>query len=398
MTHPSEVKIMGMYVYPLGGKPQIFNWSHPDMVVSDVALQDIKLHPESLVYDKKALVYNGFTDGIDLNSYLNFHTDQTIASVNFYSKTMDHFYQRYRHHSEVNKIIPLSKLVEFAHGITEYILAYYTNKPINTAGDCVKFCTDFFDTFHTIETYDIPIDDTTHKQNYMWHTATSRPSNTWDSFNIAALNKTDGTRDRIHSKFEGGMLVQYDYDAFHVKLLAKIVGYEFEKHPYDQLKEDLNLDATYDEVKAMVFQNLYGFITPEFKAHPFFAKVQVLIDQLYYKYKTDGYISSYLYGRRFTDIANPSPNKVFNYYLQSMETEYNLNTLKSILPMLAGQKTVLGMYLYDAFVFDVPPEEDWLISTIHQKLEMDGMTVKLSIGETFGSMNKSLFDIYFKED
>jgi len=69
------------------------------------------------------------------------------------------------------------------------------------------------------------------KQNYMWYTATSRPSNTWNNFNFSALNKNDGTRNKIHSKFSNGKLVQFDYDAFHIKLLAKILDYKFTKHP-----------------------------------------------------------------------------------------------------------------------------------------------------------------------
>jgi hypothetical protein len=228
------------------------------------------------------------------------------------------------------------------------------------------------------------------KQNYMWYTATSRPSNSWNHFNFSALNKNDGTRNKIHSRFPNGKLVQFDYDAFHIKLLAKILDYKFTKHPYDEIKEELNLDIPYDEIKSKVFQNIYGTITDQFIQHPFFQRVQAMIDELYQEYIEKGYTESYFYHKRFREIEDPTPNKVFNYFLQSLETEYNVRKLKTVLPMLQDQRTVLCMYLYDAFVFDVPPGEMKLIPQLKRSFETDEMTTKCSIGGDFGSIEPYL--------
>ena len=37
------------------------------------------------------------------------------------------------------------------------------------------------------------------------------------------MNKDDGSRDRFVSRFEGGKLVQFDYDAYHPRIIGKMV-------------------------------------------------------------------------------------------------------------------------------------------------------------------------------
>jgi hypothetical protein len=46
------------------------------------------------------------------------------------------------------------------------------------------------------------------------------------------------------------------------------------------------------------------------------------------------------------------------------------------------------MYLYDAFVFDIPTESDELIGTLKKAFETDGMTTKCSVGGDFGSITE----------
>ena len=222
----------------------------------------------------------------------------------------------------------------------------------------------------------------------MWYTATGRPSNAWDSFNFSAMNKKDGSRDKIRSRFDGGKIVQFDYDAFHIKLLAKILDYQFERHPYEQIKDELGIDMDYDQFKSKVFQNIYGTITPEFIVHPFFTTIQAMIDELYSVYETDGMVKSWFYEKNFRDIQNVTPNKVFNYVLQSLETEYNVRKIKSILPYLKNKKSVFMMYLYDAFVFDIHPDEMDLIYVLQSAFETDNMSIKIYVGEDFGHIKQ----------
>ena len=387
--HPTESEVIGLYLYFMDGTTKNINFTHPDSLSSNYSLADIRLHPNSLVLNKKAMLYYGFDEGIDLNSYLHYYIHDHVDIHEFYTNVMENFYSRYYTSKKLSKIIPLSKLIEFAENIILYVLSYY--KPEEISQECINYCNDFTNTFKFIESNEIPFGDGMKKQNYMWYTATSRPSNSWNNFNFSALNKNDGTRNKIHSRFENGKIVQFDYDAFHIKLLAKILDYKFTKHPYDEIKEELGLDIPYDEVKSRVFQNIYGTITDQFLQHPFFQRVQAMIDELYQEYVEKGYTESYFYHKRFREIEDPTPNKVFNYFLQSLETEYNVRKLKTVLPMLQDQRTVLCMYLYDAFVFDVPPDEIEFIPHLKRSFETDEMTTKCSIGSDFGSIKPYLY-------
>lgn len=384
--HPSESDILALYLYFQNGETQLINFSHPDNVFSDIRLDEIRLHPKSLIFNKKLMLYKGFNDGIDLNSYLQYYVDETIISNDFYTKASEHFYAKLYKNSDVGKIIPLSKHIEFAENIILFTVTYY--KPDKIADKCLMYSDDFSSVFHNIEKNSVLVNNTLHKQNYMWYTTTSRPSNSWNNFNFSAINKNDGSRNKITSKFDGGKIVQFDYDAFHIKLLAKILEYKFDRHPYEQIKEELNLDIAYAEFKSLVFKNIYGTITDKFLEHPFFLRVQAMIDELYNEYQTNGFIESYFYGKRFRDIQDSTPNKVFNYFLQSLETEYNVRKIKGISSLLNGSKSEFCMYVYDAFVFDVHPDEMYLIPILRKAFETDEMTIKLSIGDNLGDIKE----------
>jgi hypothetical protein len=65
---------------------------------------------------------------------------------------------------------------------------------------------------------------------------------------------------------------------------------------------------------------------------------------------------------RFEPIT---PAKVLNYYIQSYETERNIQKILDIKDILKGKLTKLILYTYDAFVFDVHPlEKQYLYSDI----------------------------------
>jgi hypothetical protein len=383
-VHPSEMDVVGLYLYFVNGTTKLVNFTHPDSIQSKLTLGSIRLHPNSLILNKKGMVYHDFKYGIDLNSYLHYYIHDHVNVQEFYTTVMESFYSRHYNSKKLTKIIPLSKLIEFAENMILFTLPYY--KPDKISQECIDYCEDFTNIFKFIESNEIPVGEDMKKQNYMWYTATSRPSNSWNNFNFSALNKNDGTRNKIHSRFKNGKIVQFDYDAFHIKLLANILDYKFTKHPYDEIKEELGLDIPYDEVKSRVFQNIYGTITEQFLQHPFFQRVQAMIDELYREYLENGYTESYFYHKRFREIEDPTPNKVFNYFLQSLETEYNVRKLKTILPSLKGRKMVLCMYLYDAFVFDISFDELDFIPQLKRTFETDDMTTKCSIGDTFGQL------------
>jgi hypothetical protein len=228
--------------------------------------------------------------------------------------------------------------------------------------------------FKKIESNGIP---TTYGYEYSLYnnfTTTGRPSNTFGGTNYSALNKSDGSRDFIVSK--NGKLVQFDFDGYHVRLIAKIVN---EVIPEDSAhewlgkqyfgKEELT-DEDYGNSKKLTFQQLYGGIDAENLEIPFFKKTDEFIKKLYKDFLINGYLETKV-GKRipFQRIDNHNPQKVFNYYLQALETETNTYVIRKLNRLLEGRKTKLVLYTYDSFLFDVDKEEESLIEGITNILD-----------------------------
>jgi hypothetical protein len=53
-------------------------------------------------------------------------------------------------------------------------------------------------------------------------------------------------------------------------------------------------------------------------------------------------------------IESPNPQKVFNYLLQALETELNMDKLKTVLDYIRDKPIRLSLYSYDSFLFDYP--------------------------------------------
>jgi hypothetical protein len=385
-NHPNNNKILGFYIKYTNGKSEYINIDHPDELKNNLKIDDLVFSEKSLILNKKLFMYNGIHGGLDLNSYMHYYFDDIIDYTAFYPKTVEYYVQKYYYMTDLFKIVPLSKLLEYADNISEYILNYY--KPDKISHNCISYCNDFSEVFHFIEKTKVLMQSEMKDQFYNWQTLTTRPSNTWNNINFSALNKTNGIRNTILSRFNDGKIVQFDYDAFHIKLLSTILNYEFSEHPYESIRKDLNLNIDYDKIKLKVFQNIYGTMLPEFLKHPFFNKIKDFSDKLYLDYVKNQKIESLFYQKKFRSIDDPSPTKVFNYALQSLETEYNVKKLKSIINILKDKQSKLILYLYDAFVFDIHPDETDLIELLKKCFETDNMTIKVYAGESFGTIKR----------
>jgi hypothetical protein len=58
------------------------------------------------------------------------------------------------------------------------------------------------------------------------YTITGRPSSGAARINLNSLNKEDGTRRMIISRHPNGRLVEFDYDSYHIRLIAKLIGFD----------------------------------------------------------------------------------------------------------------------------------------------------------------------------
>jgi hypothetical protein len=174
------------------------------------------------------------------------------------------------------------------------------------------------------------------------------------------------------------MFVEFDYSAYHPRIIAKAIGYEFEIDPYDEVP------------KEIMFQNLYGGIRDEYAWFPFFAKLSEWLDNQWTEFLDTNRLKlpwgTNIYKVR---IENPNKNKILSYLIQAYETYYNTLTLERVLKLLDGKKTKIVLYTYDSILLDVAKEDvKTLLPLIKNELEADGFPTRMSVGENYGALIK----------
>ena len=209
--------------------------------------------------------------------------------------------------------------------------------------------------------------------------------------NFFILNKKDGSRKKFISRYgKEGMLVEMDYDAYHLRLIGEVVDYQFPKGSvHNHMAKLYGVD--YDEAKGLSFQYLYGHIPDDvIKTNPFFAKVQTYIDEVWNQYKSNNFIESDIYSKRIyrKNLSDMNKNKVFNYLIQLMETENNMKILTELLPEISGYKSKLVLYSYDSFLFDfyLPDGLDFLQKVKGIIEQNDKFPVKVGKGWNYHEM------------
>jgi len=234
---------------------------------------------------------------------------------------------------------------------------------------------------------------------YNMLTPTGRPSNRFGNINFAALNKKTNERDCFVSRFSDGLLVMVDYESYHLRLLGNYLNYELPKtslHEYlGKLyhgKQELTEDE-YELSKKITFNLIYGGISDDVKNNvPFMNEISKYVDKVWNFYTNNKYVKTWFYKRKilpkfFGEKVNSY--KIFNYLLQSAETEQNCNVLLKINNFLQSKKTKLVLYTYDAFLFDIPGDEFSLIKEIKPIITSnDSYPIRIYYGRSYGSMKE----------
>jgi len=217
---------------------------------------------------------------------------------------------------------------------------------------------------------------------YNPYTITSRPSNRHGGINFGALNKSDGSRD-VFVPRDGKMFLQFDYDAYHVRIIGKLIKYKLPDTSVHQWLAD-QYGCDYGESKGRTFRILYGGVTDEDRKIPFFDKVDKFIRKMQDEAVKNGYIQTPK-GRRIPLgwIEQPNAQKFFNYILQATETEFNIEVMDGLkkkglpLPIL---------YTYDSFLFEFDDTEIDTIKKIKSVLESYGFPVRADWGNHYGEV------------
>lgn len=235
---------------------------------------------------------------------------------------------------------------------------------------------------------------------YNLYTQTGRPSNAYRGVNYAALD--EGERNVFRSRFDGGKLINVDYDAFHLRIISSITGYDdpggsFHEHLARLYFGDEEVgEEEYKEAKKFTFQFLYNpaGIPDELLQLDFFSGVKSLTKRIWDIYQEYGVISTAKHGRQITgaNIENFNPAKALNYILQATGVEIVCSHLSKLLEYLSDKDTEVILYLYDSVLLDYNPSDDTDLGRVKEIMEGKKLTVNLEEGERFGEMEAISID------
>ena len=384
-----------LYVKELDGESKMICQFHPDCVG---VLEDFTWLEDKLIYtlDAKVLQHiHPFKNVVDMNWNWWHDTNKPFDMSKVRNNAYDFFYNKYYNAKRLNEIIPILKHKEWCDQLVSVMM------DIEEIGQD-KYSEEVTEAFGYIESNGVKVSDDVcdifdmrvkkHISNgrlytkYNLWTSTGRPSNAFGNVNFAAMKPEQ--RKAIIPEYD--MLVEYDYDAYHLRLIGDLIGYKFDKESVHQHLAD-KYGCSYEESKQMSFRQLYGGIDKEVRENiTFFGLTYDKINTFWKYFKSNNYIKTDIYKRKLIskNYTDMNKNKLFNYLIQAYETESNIKTIIELKDYLLEKKTKLVLYGYDSFLFDFSKEDGVnTLTEIKNILERNGHMVKSQAGSNYGEMN-----------
>ena len=386
--HPLNDYPLILYVRTSKDNEYVLSFNHDE--AAELTL-DCLLHLDTdvpkYVADIKAVChFANFSNVIDLQQ-AEFQKQGNLVDNHIFLTTS----HRYFHSKGMNNlVVPVMKHLEYCQDL-------FTNYKENIGDEYNEFYSDANKVFADVERVGLRVNplrvpagqsDNVSKDhlmftNYNVLTPTGRPSNTYDGLNFAAMNKSDGSRKMIESRY--GELIEFDFDAYHVRLVGKLIGYDFgDESVHEHFSKLYNV--SYEDSKSMTFKYMYGGVPDDIaKNHEFFGKVKNYYTNLWSRFKRDKVLLTDIYKRRISlDAKDFYPSKLFNYMIQSLETERNILVLKSLLKETKDFESKLVLYHYDSFLFDYNKNDgDKFVEIVQKELQRDGSPVKMKRGKNY---------------
>jgi len=406
-VHPKLQKVCAYYIYSFSKeKGFIINIDHPEAFFIENSTTYLQHYTNIFVKDKtRALTYIPNLPYTDIQSIHYLVTNEALPLT---EKTGAHtFYEREYGANNVNKIIPLSKHYEALekefNAIKSHIFNYQPNdaskwyndifiptlaKLIDSGFKINDNFNKFFDINEKFNVFDSKI--------YGWYnycTTTGRPTNNFNSINFSALKHDNGERDSFEASND--VLIEMDFEGYHPRIIAHLIGYEIDKNEsihtqlakiYFETKEVD--DEMYKKSKELTFRQMYGGIDKEYYKYEFFAKTKNFIDILWQEFNTKGYVETLIAKRRLLkcNYTNITPQKLFNYYIQAFETEYNFSLLYNIFKLLENKKSKIILYVYDSILIDFSLEDGKELYQSIKKLISTEFPIKVKQGIIYSSL------------
>jgi hypothetical protein len=401
--HPSLTSLSLIYIRPLDGKKgYMLCLDHNESFSLNQTEVIDWLHTNTgklFLLDKKEALHWVYSLSDKLFD-INFIESINLTGLN--SSCINYYYTNYTNLSNVNCLIPISKHYEECEAIFNASLPIIKKYTLtNTQFQFQNFRTT--DVFYQIEKNGIKLNKDCFinyykgklqypefnlsksriYSQYNLYNTTSRPSNTYNSINFAALNKDDGERNCY--KPENNTFIEIDFQGYHPRLIGEMIGFEFPKdrNTYELLGELLGVSQ--QEAKELTFKQLYGGVWSEYQNKPFFKEVAMYIDGMWDTYQYGGHVKTENKIFIRDQLDKITPQKLFNYIVQSKETSTNVELLELALNYLKDKKTKIVLYTYDAFLFDYAEEDGNILPELIKLLQYP---VSIKQGTSYHGLTK----------
>ena len=409
--NPNETTISTLYVCDFD-QEFIIPFDHSE--AKNVKEENISLFDDSkpkFVIDKKRFVqYKSFENLIDIGLLYWFNTNNNYEFETVPNKFFKFQYSAGRIKS---KQIPLFQICDKFTTLSKKVKSIIDeNSDVLDVSPFKRYNDLVVDSFARIESNGLHINKQIFKDvfkekierkfsdrvytNYNLFTSTGRPSNANDNINYAALNAKEGQKKPFVSRFgDDGMLFLFDYDAFHLRLIGRLIGYDLPPesfHSYLGKKyfdKDSISEEEYEESKKISFQLLYGQDIEEAESLEYFKKTYELKREIWKRYKMYGLIQTPIFKRQIDGkyIKNLNPGKAFSYILQRYETEFNVVVIQELLNLLKNYETELVLYTYDSMLFDYSKNDGKeVLKKIRKTMETKKMLVKGYAGKSYNNL------------
>ena len=399
-THPSLTSPCVLY-YNDFEKGYIIPINHSEAFsLSTIQVQEF-LKDISRVYllDKKwHSYYLDLPNSIDLN-FTVLDIDGKTKDFQCYTPVHLDFYEKLKYSPAVNTYIPISKHYERCECMFD-LVKDYVGKEQNTEWqdkytEVYKWVEEqgilvdekLFDKYFETPWKDRSLRDSKVYSSYNLYNITSRPTNAFNSINFLAFNKENGSR--VAFIPQNDAFVEFDFDGYHLRLIANLLNIAIpaDKSIHELLgqqyfgKTELTPEE-YQESKKITFRQMYNGVEDEYKHINLFKQIAEFVKAMWDEYKRVGF-ATLPNGRQIIQ-ENANPQKLFNYYIQCLETVNNVKKLSVLKEYLKDKQSKVLLVVYDSILIDCSVYDDkGTLVDIKNILEEGGYKVKAKKGDNY---------------
>ena len=342
--------------------------------------------------------YLDIPNAIDLY-FTALDVDGKVEDFQCYTPVHLDFYEKFKYSNEVNTLIPISKHYERCECMFEMVKKYI-GLELNT-----EWQSKYTEVYRWVEEQGILVDeklfdkyfetpwkarsvkDSRVYSSYNLYNITSRPTNAFNSINFLAFNKENGSRTAFIP--QNDIFVEFDFDGYHIRLIADAMHTDIPQNQsiHEYLgkqyfnKEELTPEE-YQEAKKITFRQMYNGVEEEYMNIEFFEDVYHTVRAMWTAYTNNGFLEL-PNGRKLTQ-ENANPQKLFNYYIQCLETVNNVKKLSKLKEYLQNKQSKVLLVVYDSILIDYSVEDGkGTLSDIKNILEEGGYRVKAKKGHNY---------------